>query len=249
MVTAGRVKLAERAVRCFCAQTWRRKELVVVDDGEADYAPMLRRYYSQVDIRYQRLPPRRVRRLLGDLRNVSLDCALGEYCIQWDDDDWYHPRRIEVQMQALAEGFEASVLRHTLMHIGSPPYASRLFRTALRRGTPGTILHRRSDLRYPNQPKGEDTAYLDRLRRAQRVAVLGAEHSHLFIRCFHGRNTWHLGHFTQRLHRTVENKLQYVWSRVVKRDIFAHAAFHLTPDEAESARLFLEDNRELALAS
>ena len=245
MVTANRVQLAERAVRCFCAQTWTPKELVIIDDGEQDYAPMLSHYAAS--IHYHRIDPGAARRSLGELRNISLERAHGEYCAQWDDDDWYHPRRLETQMRSLEQGFDVSVLRHTLMHIDTPQYVDHPFRTALRRGTPGTIVNRRSALRYPSQRKSEDTAYLDRLRRDRRIRVLGPEHSHLFIRCFHGTNTWHRKHFTERLHYTWRNKIDYVWARFVNRDLLTHAAFRLTPEETDSVRLFLDDSRALGL--
>ena len=248
MVTAGRMQLAERAVRCFCAQTWKQRELVIVDDGNDDYAPMLRRYSGTATIQYHRISPDPAcRRFLGGLRNISLDCARGDYCAQWDDDDWYHPDRLEVQMGAIARGFDAAVLRHTLMHLDTAKYVEHPFRTGLRRGTPGTIVHRRSTLRYPDQRKREDTVYLDRLRKAQRVAILGPEFSHLFVRCFHGDNTWDRKHFSGRLHYSLRNKLDYLWARFVRHDVLTHPSFRLTAREAESARLFLAESRELGL--
>src|SRR5262249_17387730 len=150
-------------------------------------------------------------------------------------------------MVSLERGFDASVLRHTLMHIDTPRYLGHPFRTGLRRGTPGTIVNRTSTLRYPSQSKREDTAYLDRLRRDGRIQVFGPEHSHLFIRCYHGTNTWHRGHFTERLHYTLRNKIEYAWARFVSRDLLTHPAFRLTADEAESVRLFLDDSRALGL--
>ena len=31
---------------------------------------------------------------------MSVDAAAGDFIVQWDDDDWYHPRRVELQMAA-----------------------------------------------------------------------------------------------------------------------------------------------------
>src|SRR5262245_57789486 len=92
MVTRNRAKLARRAIACFQAQTWANKELVIVDDGDEDYAPVLAPYRRDLHIVYHRLPPDPAR-TLGAARNISLELASGDYCAQWDDDEWYHPER------------------------------------------------------------------------------------------------------------------------------------------------------------
>lgn len=247
MVTAGRVRLAERAVRCFTRQTWPHRELVILDDGPDDYSAMLRRYAADADsIRYHRIE-RQAGLRLGGLRNRLLDLARGEYCVQWDDDEWYHPQRIEAQLEALGSHAGGSVLRDTLMHLATPDFTAHPYRTGLRSGTPGTLLHRRTERRYPNVPKREDSLFRDALRREMRIVTMDGRFSHLFIRCFHGSNTWDARHFVERLHYTTRNKVEYAYARYVRRDLFAHPAFHLTELERGSVTAFLEDSRELGL--
>jgi glycosyltransferase involved in cell wall biosynthesis len=247
MVTAGRSRLAERAVRCFCAQTWANRELIIVDDGTEDYSGMLRQYRAAATIDYHRIGNDPARRL-GALRNLALERARGDYLAQWDDDEWYHPERLETQMQPIARGSGASVLRQTLMHLDAPGYVERPYRTGLRRGTPGTVVFGRTTLRYRNAPRGEDSDFLAQLRRTGvGVAILGPEASHLFIRCFHGSNTWDRRHFSERLHDTARNKLAYAYARYLRRDLFAHRAFQLTGRERASASAFLEQSRGLGL--
>jgi glycosyltransferase involved in cell wall biosynthesis len=247
MVTAGRVNLARRAVQCFARQTWPAKELVIVDDGSDDYSSMLAEFPNPA-IRYERIASDGARRL-GALRNITLDLARGEYCIQWDDDEWYHPRRIEDQLKAIfdAGGAGACVLRDTLMHLDDPVFGAHLYRTGLRAGTPGSILHRRTDLRYANLPKGEDSLFRDALRQTIGVRVLDRRFSYLLIRCFHGRNTWGRQHFFERLHYTLSDKLDYAIARFVRRDLLTHPAFQLTADERRSAEAFLADSAALML--
>jgi glycosyltransferase involved in cell wall biosynthesis len=246
MVTAGRVRLAERAVRCFCAQTWPNKELVILDDGAEDYAPMLRRYERAAAIRYARVE-READRLLGGLRNLSVELARGSLCIQWDDDEWHHPSRIEAQLSPLRRGARASVLRHTLMHLDTPDFVAHPYRTGLRRGTPGTLLFPRTAIPYANVARGEDSDFLARLRRALPVAVLGPEFSHLFIRCFHGTNTWSRTHFSERLHYSMRDKVDYLIAKYVRGDVLTHPAFRLTHAERASASAFFAESRELGL--
>ena len=98
--------LATIAVECFQRQTHTDAELLIVNHSGTPFA----------------VPDERVRELLvenprslGDLRNVGLEHARGEHLITWDDDDWHHPRRIELQLSACAEGYDAVVLRSYLV--------------------------------------------------------------------------------------------------------------------------------------
>jgi glycosyltransferase involved in cell wall biosynthesis len=247
MVTKNRLGLARRAVECFATQTWANKELVVIDDGEEDYAPMLDAYRESMQIRYFRVEPDAGRRL-GDLRNLSLDRAEGEFVAQWDDDEWYHPERLEHQMRAVSTGLDVAVLRNTLCHIDTPAFVNHPFSTCMRTGTtPGTILHRRSAVRYRNMSRAEDTEYLARLGDTLRVGVVDAPHSHLFIRCFHGKNTWDLDHFEGALRMTTRDKIGFFVSKYILRDLRQHRAFHLSPLEREAAAQFLKHSRELGI--
>jgi glycosyltransferase involved in cell wall biosynthesis len=243
MVTRNRGHLARLAIHCFAAQTWPHKELVIVDDGSEDYEPIIAPYRGRITVHYHRIVNDGTL-LLGGLRNLSLERAGGEFLTQWDDDEWYHPRRIEAQMTALeAMRLDAVTLRWTLMHLDAPGFTGHLYRTGLRAGTPGTILQRRSVVRYENLRRGEDSIYRNRLARSCRVGVMREPHSHLFIRCYHGENTWDLAHFTERLHARPVDKLHWLRARYLARDIFTHPAFRLTALEREAAALFLEDRR------
>jgi len=247
MVTKNRLLLARRAVECFTQQTWQNKELVIIDDGEADYAPMLDAYRSTAPIRYFRIEPQPGARL-GDLRNISLDRAEGEFIAQWDDDEWYHPERLERQMAAISTGLDVAVLRNTLLHVDRPGIVDHLFRTAMAAGeTPGTILQRRADVRYRNLARAEDTEYLARLGETMRVGVLDTPHSHLFIRCFHGRNTWDLDHFEGALRTTRRDTLSFYVAKYLRRDLRHHRAFQLSELERDTAQRFLKHSRDLGI--
>ena len=112
MVTKNRARLARRALHCLAHQTWQNKELVIIDDGDEDYEPMLAEYRQSFPIHYHRIQPE-PSTYLGQLRNLSLSRANGEFLVQWDDDEWYHPERIERQMRAIADGLDVVVLRST----------------------------------------------------------------------------------------------------------------------------------------
>ena len=246
MVTRDRPHLAARALRCLAAQTYRPLELVVVDDGRADYEPVLAPCRDRFPVHYLRLAPR-PGRYLGGLRNLALDEARGALCAQWDDDEWYHPERLATQVAALERsGAVASVLKWTLMHVATDAMRALPFRADAGAGTPGTIVHRRTDVRYPNLPRAEDARFLERLAARGEIAVLGAEHSHLFIRCFHGANTWDERHFRRRLTRTPRAAASYLWARL-RGDLRHHRQLQLTGAERAVVEQFLADSHQHGL--
>jgi glycosyltransferase involved in cell wall biosynthesis len=84
-------------VRCFVEQTYLPRELLILNEGEETIgveAGNIR------EIRIEKVATR----TLGDLRNLALELAYGDWLIQWDDDDWYGPERIEAQMRARRSG-------------------------------------------------------------------------------------------------------------------------------------------------
>ena len=232
MVTRNRRDLAQRAVACFAAQTWRHRHLVIVDDGDEDYTPMLAPFIAAGhQISYHRMTPE-PGVFLGALRNRAIELSPGDVCIQWDDDEWYHPDRVAIQVEHLGDGV-AVALRWTLMEVTSSEHGQLVFRADSGIATPGTVLHRRDAARYPNLARGEDGVFLRDLRIAGSVRVLGHECSHLFVRCFHGTNTWDERHFLRRLHRRPVDWPSYANAVWLHRDVRRHRAFKL--DEREVA--------------
>lgn len=234
MVTANRPELAARAVDCFARQTYANRELVIVDDGKADYTSMIALSPEHGRIRYHKLDG--IGQSLGELRNISIDVADGDWVMQWDDDEWYHSTRIAQQLRgALDAGVGASALRWTLMRVPAEDGAPLVFRGDSGLATPGTILFRKSDVRYPSLRRNEDGVFLRRVREALGLHVLGREHAHLFVREFHGSNTWDRDHFMGKLRRTPVTWPSYAWAAFVRRDITRMGRFRLSELERETA--------------
>lgn len=238
MVTRDRPIHAALAADCFVRQTHPACELVIVDDGAIDYGPFLPTGDARHRIRYIRIDDG-VPRMLGDMRNLSLDLAEGDWWIQWDDDEWYHPTRVEVQLAAaMADRTNGCALRWTLMHVES--LGAALFRADAGFATPGTLLHRRTAHRYHPLARGEDSAYLREARRSAQLTVLGRQHSHLFVRRFHGANTWNEHHFLRRLRRRPADWPSWLHARA-HGDLLRHRAFRLDAREAQAAAALLAD--------
>jgi len=243
MVTANRPELVARAIYLFERQTYPQRELLIVDDGDCDLSQIIDSSPDRHLIRYVRIS-REPRRTLGDLRNVSIANAQGMWCIQWDDDEWYHPSRIQSQLEvASLSRTGASVLKWTLMHVNEPSQqiGQQLFRTDVGIGTPGTILFRR-DLApmYPHLSRNEDGVFMRMMRDNSGLAVMGPEFSHLFVRIFHGSNTWEREHFLRRLRRRPSDWPSWMYANFMRKDLTAHRAFRLSSIEKETAHDYFD---------
>ncbi len=175
-----RYVMARIAMECFKAQTYPNKNLLIVNHGEESLwcdDPRIR------ELRFQKSRWHTV----GDLRNLALEHATGDYIINWDDDDWHHPLRMEVQMRA--RGPNTAVLLKTRIHHslvnGCSLYAE------YPRGAEATILHPRNvPFRYPSLLRGSDSIFAQRF--AVRLPIENDPAMH--IRFFHGMNLWDAGH-------------------------------------------------------
>ncbi|HET9442832.1 MAG TPA: glycosyltransferase, partial [Acidimicrobiales bacterium] len=98
MPTYGRRRFVAQAVRYFLAQDFPDRELVVVDDGPDPVADLLP---TGDAVRYLRVERRMT---IGAKRNLACSLASGDVLIQWDDDDWYGPDRIRLQVDDLLAG-------------------------------------------------------------------------------------------------------------------------------------------------
>ncbi len=186
--SSERAALAQASLKSFVLQRYPNRALVLVNDGD-------------FDLDLSELPSDRVtsirptgRRTLGELRNLGLEAvpedALWTY---WDDDDWRHPRLLEVQRQVLAKlEVQACLLtqqikydlRNDVAYVDSHPG-----------GFAGTLLaFKHANWRFPHDAAGEDSAYCDQLKREWRWFPW-VNPPHFMIRFFHGANTWDAEHF------------------------------------------------------
>lgn len=246
-VTADRKQLMKRAIRCFNSQTYKNKELVIVDDGKQDLGDLLASLPSD-QVKYVKLE-KKPENTLGKLRNRSLEEANGDFMVQWDDDDWYHPERISIQAQTLLDGYDACCLSGALMHLDEEPYMQHPYIGYLPDGVPGSIMHRaNSEIRYPHTRRAEDTVYLKEWMD-RRYLQLPDEYSHLFIRCYHGSNTWEKDHFLRRVRNNPKDAVFYVWYKFVKDSLFDHPRFRMSDKQQKAFEMYLNHSQDLDLFS
>lgn len=245
MVTADRKQLMKRSVRCFQNQGYANKELVVIDDGQQDLEDVLNVLPSS-ELKYIKLN-NGLFDTLGELRNRSLQEAGGDFIAQWDDDDWYHPKRLSIQVQTLLDGYDACCLSGTLMHLNETPYIQHPYVGYLPDGIPGSIMHRNNaEIQYPHTHRAEDTAYLKKWMN-KRYFQLPRKYSYLCIRCYHGSNTWGKKHFLRRIRNNPKDALLYAWHKVIKNDLFGHPKFQLSDKAQQAFKQFLDDSQAVGL--
>jgi glycosyltransferase involved in cell wall biosynthesis len=220
LAVPDRLPFAKRSIDDYCRQTLANKVLfLIINGGTESVQKELREYAESLgrdDIRVFTLP---AGMNLGQLRNYSLKIAAGDVLCQWDDDDLYHPDRLEKQLARLVEGsFEAVYLQEIMQYF---PFAKTLYWTNWRGteagGHPGTLMFRREVLvKYPTQGGeahlGEDLQVARDLIARGKVGYL-AGMPHLFVYVSHGKNSWHDGH-----HQMLADKLSISQALLRRRE-------------------------------
>jgi glycosyltransferase involved in cell wall biosynthesis len=204
MITKGiNTGFIDDSIYCYTIQTYRNKELVVVTDCDPGVLSDLKRFLKKYRNENIRLVPLKERLSLGELRNVSVDNASGEYCIQWDDDDLYHEERIESQYNGLVNGdydycfLNAFMMYFTNTHLLSMnkwPLSGRL------QGFPGSILFKRGiDFRYPGLSREEDVEIVN---HPELKRCILQNPPYLYVYIYRGINTNTYEHFHSLHHFT-----------------------------------------------
>ncbi len=195
----GRLPLLARAVADFSRQTVRERELVVLHDGGPAFHQSvlgLAKAHGGAHVNVVRAPSGKT---VGTLRNAAIDAARGEYVCQWDDDDRYHPRRLEVQLDALRAARSDCSFLCDQLHLFAQaremywddwydmPYPLNI--------VPGTLLARRDALpRYPDRQRGEDLRLAMAMLRQGWTIARVRERGYLYIYIFHGTNSFDHAH-------------------------------------------------------
>ena len=218
MVTqASRLRLARLAVNDFRRQTYASRELVIVHDGDVHCDLALRSLAAGEDavIRVLRQPAGLP---LGTLRNAAVTAAGGEFVCQWDDDDRYHPERLEHQWRELRKaGADFCFLCDQLHWFAASaemywddwnlePYPLNFVQ--------GTLLGRRDAMpRYPELSRGEDTALVSELLRNKARIARVRDAGWCYVYVYHGDNAFELQH-----HAAISASKRYGQVRLLQRE-------------------------------
>ena len=205
-ITKNRLALLKQAIQCFANQSYPNKELVIVSDGDNYFNASVQRYLDNLEmdnVIFKTISD--TNNSLGKLRNLAWDSATGDFVCQWDDDDQYHPKRLEIQYLFLKEqGAHATFLVEQLQLFRDdqilfladwPAYTKEIRRQLI----PGTLLAYNSDrFRYPESGNvshnGEDDALIDQMTsQGMSIAGLSGE-AGLYLYQYHGSNKFSKKH-------------------------------------------------------
>ena len=194
-VTHKKPLMLQRVIECFRNQSYANRQMVIVyEKSDEATSNFLRVHKWENSIKIVEVSYQPVKMVLGQLRNISIREADGDYVCQWDDDDWYDPDRLAVQMACVLQTrHPACVLSRWIVYdaIGRKAYLSN------KRLWEGSILCEKSILQnkpYPEISKGEDTKVIDYLSDNDLLAVI-PDMPELYIYTYHGANTWESSHF------------------------------------------------------
>lgn len=145
------------SVRSICNQTWRNLEILIMDDASPDAYRSVLDECAALDDRVQ------VHRMDQNggtylARNAALDIATGEFVTVQDADDWSHPRRIELQAEALLADPAAPATRSACLRVSED----------LRFYRPGyeVIQENASSLMFRREQALATIGYFDRSRKS-----------------------------------------------------------------------------------
>ena len=191
--TRGRPEWCCEAVACALAQTVPPLEVRVLDDamtpeGRPDLSLGARLPVgTRTEVVYEWLPVAN----LGVKRNILAHQARGDFFAMWDDDDWHHPRRLEVQLEALAAHPEANWCAWAMRLLYD--FNGRLWcRESLHPSHyyDGTMLIRRAAWRrLPSLQRGALCVFRDDLNTKRAVSLTGRATLPLYLARVHPGNT------------------------------------------------------------
>jgi hypothetical protein len=183
-----RYPMARVAVECFHNQSWQNKELIIINHGAQPVCKQKQPNVKEIFVT-------KGERTLGDLRNWSIDAASGHWCMVWDDDDWHHPNRMELQMD---HGKSEHIITF-MWQVRCSMSNNSAFYDKMPHGQQMSVMFERSTpCRYMSLECREDTKFIEWF--GDRTVVINNHVGNVlcdptqYIRFYHGRNIWDYTH-------------------------------------------------------
>lgn len=193
-VTFNRPTYLKKAIQCFLSQTHENSELIIICDRlDTETIGVLAQFQSQRIVAFpqEEMPSK----TLGELRNIALTHATGDYICNWDDDDWSNIDRIERQLEAIYHHKKPACILSRLFILNEVANEGFL---SYRRMWENTIMVNRNFLfknkiRYPHINSHEDYQFVNSI--IQSNALYPLEDATLYIYRYTGKNTCTKEHF------------------------------------------------------
>lgn len=192
-ITHQRKDYLRIAIDCFLHQTYPNKELSIWCTIDDLTTPEVVAKYNSPLIALNFFPKTQVLNL-GQKRNYAIENTHCDFVCTWDDDDWYHCRRIELQVDSIQTSYKPVSLLSMILIYDSILKKSFVSGTRL---WEQTIMFEKqlfsNEFRYDELSRSEDKDFVQKL--LFRNLVYPLFQPKLYIYNFHGRNTWDKEHF------------------------------------------------------
>jgi glycosyltransferase involved in cell wall biosynthesis len=220
LATVERFAFLRRSIASYQRQSYPNRELVVVlNGGDEDTRRCIQQHVGTLEDPSIRVVDIRGVLSLGELRNESVRCSNGSIICQWDDDDLYHPQRLQYQYETLnSSGGDAVFLRDVMQLFTESRqiYYTNWHATELGAFPASLMCRRASKILYPEIGEeaklGEDTAVARQLLAGGHVHIL-RELPHLYIYVTHRHNTCSVEH-----HRMLSHELSISRGLLLRRE-------------------------------
>lgn len=192
-VSKNRQSFLKKSIHYFHKQSYPNKELVIVYEGDMAFWNDLSINKDHLTIIDLSSPSSLT---LGERRNLSIQHSKGEYICIWDDDDWYHNGRLEIQLKNLLASSKPAIVLDRLLLFDSISGQSYL---SSERFWEGSLLCKKEifteNTKYTHVDKGEDNDFVVKLIKQSKIEKLSAPYLYTYI--YHGSNTSDASHFQQ----------------------------------------------------
>ncbi|KZN58767.1 glycosyltransferase family 2 protein [Pseudoalteromonas luteoviolacea] len=201
-LTSNRINEFKNAYLYYQNQSYKNKEFVVVCSAD-DYPTV--EYVEELQAKDESVKAcivtNRHEITLGDLRNLSINEAQGEYICIWDDDDTYHPDRLSVSLSELRRlDVPAVAISNVIMF---DERDEKAYISPHREWEASLFCSRRflieNNLKYPSLNRGEDTPLLEALNKNLSLIF----YPHLYIYKVHSKNTCPTEHLSKLIYRSI----------------------------------------------
>ena len=208
MVTkTARLKFISRAVFSFNSQTYPEKELIILHDSGDEFHETLIEQFGSDTVKIVQSE----KSYLGTLRNKSVEVCSGDVICQWDDDDYSHPDRLQIQYDRLIESnMPVCFLSSHAYTVNDEFYIldkslGKPFISSWRVAQNSLMAHKDRLPKYPDSMIGEDTPITEYYTPTQSVTSV-VDKPYLFCTTYHSGNSWDIGHHMKIINRYRTNK-------------------------------------------
>lgn len=193
-ITHRRLPMLKRAIFCFLKQTYPARELLIVYQSDDE---LTRTFLSQLGMPSIRslMVEAGLKMNTGQLRNLALQNALGDYVATWDDDDLHAPTRLAEQIDCMNKASRHGCALGRIILYDEVTQSAYL---SARRTWEGSLVACRESMPlYGDLERGEDLQVVETMLAKAQLAEL--ERPNLYVYVYHGANTWNRTHWEQNL--------------------------------------------------